>query len=391
MNSNNTPAILRSLIIYAMCVPLAIWIGFLLANPLDVSTFSYAGILTLILLAPIMLRWHHLLLAASWNLSMTIFFLPGRPPVWLLMVALSLGLSVLHRTINEKARFLSAPSITWPLVFFLVVIAFTARLTGGIGLHSLGNETAGGKNYFLLIFGILGYFALTAQRIPAGRAGLYVGLFFLSGLLTFISDLAPFVPHQLYFIFALFPTYGSDLGLMDPGKINFNARYSGTGWAGEAGFLFMLARYGPRGIFLEGRVWRMVLFAIFSILTFLGGFRSLILLCGAIFMIQFYLERMHKSRAFPIFLFAGLIGATLLIPFANKLPFTFQRSLAFLPLKLDPAPVRDAEASKEWRLGIWRDALPTVPQYLLLGKGYCYFQEPVGCGRKSGLPLRRRY
>jgi hypothetical protein len=371
MNSSNTPAILRSLIIYAMCVPLAIWIGFMLANPLDASTFSYAGILTLLLLAPIMLRWHHLLLIISWNLSMTIFFLPGRPPIWLLTVALSLGLSVLHRTINEKARFISAPLITWPLVFLLVVVAFTAKLTGGIGLHSLGNETAGGKSYFLLIFAILGYFALTAQRIPPGRAGLYVGLFFLAGLLSFISDLVPFLPHQMYFIFAFFPTYGSDLGLMDLGKADYNARYSGTSWAAEAGFFFMLARYGPRGIFLEGRVWRMVLFAVFSTLTFVGGFRSVILLCGAVFLIQFYLERMHKSRAFPIFLFAGLIGFTLLVPFASKLPFTFQRSLAFVPmLKLDPVPLRDAEISKQWRLQIWKDLLPTVPQHLLLGRGY---------------------
>ncbi len=73
MNNNNTPAILRSLIIYAICVPLAVWIGFMLANPFDRSAFSYAGILLLILCAPILLRWHHLLLIATWNLGLTIF------------------------------------------------------------------------------------------------------------------------------------------------------------------------------------------------------------------------------------------------------------------------------------------------------------------------------
>ena len=208
MNSSNTPAILRSLIIYAMCVPLAIWIGFMLANPLDVSTFSYAGIMLLVLLAPILLRWHHLLLITSWNLTLTIFFLPGNPPVWLLMVALSLGLSVLQRTINEKSRFLSAPSITWPLIFFLAVIALTARLTGGIGLHSLGNDVAGGKSYFLLVFAILGYFALTARQIPPRRAGLYVGLFFLSGCASFIGDLAPYPAPPDVFHFRLFPVNG---------------------------------------------------------------------------------------------------------------------------------------------------------------------------------------
>ena len=91
MNNQNTPAILRTLVIYALCIPLAVWIGFLLAEPADKFTFGYGGILLLVFLTPILLRWHHFLLIAGWNLSMTIFFLPGTPPVWLLLTALSLG------------------------------------------------------------------------------------------------------------------------------------------------------------------------------------------------------------------------------------------------------------------------------------------------------------
>ena len=70
MNNNNAPALFRSLIIYGMCIPLAIWIGYLLAMPADRSTFGYAGILMLIFLTPILLRWHHFLLIAGWNFSM---------------------------------------------------------------------------------------------------------------------------------------------------------------------------------------------------------------------------------------------------------------------------------------------------------------------------------
>lgn len=373
MNNANMPVLIRTLVIYAICVPLAIWIGFMVANPFDRATFSYAGILLLILLLPILLRWHHILMIASWNLGMTVFFLPGRPPLWLLMVALSLGLSLLHRTISEKARFLSAPSVTWPLVFFLGVVLMTAKLTGGFGLHSLGNEMAGGSFYVFLVMGILGYFALTAKQIPPQRVKLYVALFFLSGCTGFIGDMAPFVPHQLYFLFALFPVYGMDLSLMEPGKFGEYARFSGTGWTGMAVYFFMLANYGPRGIFLSGKLWRPIVFVVSFILLFFGGFRSLILLCGGVFVFQFYLERMHRTRAFPVFIFAGVIGVALFIPFAHTLPFTFQRSLAFLPpqlVKLDPVARRAAEDTEDWRLGIWKDALATVPQYLLLGKGY---------------------
>ena len=127
---------------------------------------------------------------------------------------------------------------------------------------------------------------------------------------------------------------------------------------------------GARGIFVSGRLWRPVLFCLFAVLMLAGGFRSSIILCGFVFLIQSYLERLHQTKVFPFFILAGLIAVALIIPFAGQLPFTFQRSLAFLPLKLDPVAREDAEGSEEWRLQIWKDALPTVPQYLLLGKGY---------------------
>jgi O-Antigen ligase len=376
MNSNNAPALIRTLVIYGMCIPLAVWIGYLLAVPADRMTFGYGGILALIFLTPILLRWHHFLLIAGWNFGMTIFFLPGSPPVWLLLTAISLGISVVHRTINNKAHFLSAPEVTWPLLFFFAVIMVTAKMTGGIGLHALGSEVSGGKHYFTLLFGILGYFAMTAMRVPPRRAGLYIGLFFLAGCSTAIGDLAAFVPSKLYFIFAFFPANGYDME-GKPGMINFHARYAGLGLLGMSGSLFMLACYGIRGIFLSAKPWRWMLFGMFFMAIFLGGFRSYVILCGLTFTVMFFMERMHRTNLMPVFLFVGLLAVTLLIPFANKLPFTFQRALAFLPLKLERAARADAEGSSDWRLEIWRDTYPKVPKYLLLGKGYAISQEDL--------------
>lgn len=371
--NNNLPAILRSLIVYAVCVPLAVWVGFLAAQQWDRSTFSVVGVLALVLFAPLLLRWHHFLLIVSWNLGMTIFFLPGSPQIWLFMVALSLGVSVLHRTLNSEAQFIPAPRITWPLIFLTTVVVFTIVMTGGIGLHSLGNEVSGGRNYILLLVAILGYFALTAQRIPPHRAGLYISLFFLAGCVSVVGDLAAFVPSSLYFIFAFFPVSGYDLD-RGIGSIGFHARYAGLGNLGMMGFLFMMARYGVRGIFLSGKLWRLFVFAFFTIAIFFGGFRSTIILCGLAFLVQFFMERIHRTRAFPVFIFCGLIAVALIVPFANKLPYTFQRALAFLPLNIDRAARADAEGTKDWRLQIWKDTLPLVPKYLLLGKGYALSQ-----------------
>jgi hypothetical protein len=79
----------------------------------------------------------------------------------------------------------------------------------------------------------------------------------------------------------------------------------------------------------------------------------------------------------PFLVVAGVLSATLLIVFADRLPYTFQRSLAFLPLNINQVARMDAEGSSDWRLEIWRDTFPQVPQYLLLGRGYALSKDAL--------------
>jgi hypothetical protein len=51
------------------------------------------------------------------------------------------------------------------------------------------------------------------------------------------------------------------------------------------------------------------------------------------------------------------------------MPLTVQRSLAFLPIDIDPIAAQNAAGSTEWRVEMWEEVLPQVPQYLILGKG----------------------
>src|SRR5580700_11777097 len=130
---NNAPAILKSLIVYAVCAPLAVWLGYLLTEPLDRSTLITAGLLTLALVFPLLLRWHQFLLVLCWNLPLMVFFLQGSPMIWLPMVTISLGISILQRAVKNDMRFISAPQITCPLIFMVVVVCVTAKMTGGFG------------------------------------------------------------------------------------------------------------------------------------------------------------------------------------------------------------------------------------------------------------------
>ena len=135
-------------------------------------------------------------------------------------------------------------------------------------------------------------------------------------------------------------------------------------------FSFMLARYGLRGIFLSRKPWRWMILILAIAYGMLGGFRGMILTIALIFVIQFFLEGLHRTRLLAVFLSAGMIGALALIPLAPHLPFTFQRALSFLPYKVSTAAELNAQATLQWRLDMWSALLPQIPKYLLLGKGY---------------------
>jgi len=370
---NNAPAILKSLVIYALCVPLAVIVGYMLTDPLDYTTFAYAGVLGLGLFSPLLFRWHYPLLLFSLNTTAILFFIKGRPAFWLVMVALSLGMSLLERAMNSQKRFIRVPQITWPLIYMIGVVLFTAKLTGGIGLHAFGSEVYGGKKYFFLVMSILSYFAFTAQRIPPERVNLYVALLLLGGVTWFIGDMYPITPAFLHFIFWMFPPTSASVETIELGV----TRLGGVGFAALAFVFWLGARYGLRGIFLSGKLWRPVLFIMGSLMIFLGGFRIAIITYLGIFGSLFFLERLHRTRALLIFVMIGILGISLIIPFSSRLPFTFQRTLAFLPLNISAEARQSAEDSTKWRIEMWEALLPQISQHLLLGEGYAISMEDV--------------
>jgi hypothetical protein len=371
MDSPNNAAALRTLIIYAICVPLAIAIGYMVTNPMDYSTLGILGLVILVLLLPLLLRVHHPLLVLSWNMGMTLFFIIGAPSLWLVMVALSLGISGLTRALNSEMHFIRVPQITWPLVCLIGVVLLTAKFTGGFGVRSFGSEVYGGKKYVTLLAGVLSYFALTARRIPPERAVFYVALFFLGGVASFISDLYPVMPRFSHFVFWFFSPSISTFNEFEVGV----TRLGGFAAAGLAIWSFLMARYGIRGIFVSGSLWRLFIFFSSLALIFFGGFRYMLIFAGMVFTIQFFVEGLHRTRLLPVFAWMGIIAMVALVPLASKLPFTFQRTLAFLPLNLDPLATQDAQDSWDWRVKMWKGLLPQIPQHLLLGKGLAISQE----------------
>jgi hypothetical protein len=366
---NNAPAILRTLIIYVVCAPVAVFIGYLLANPLDYSTVALYGTLAVVVCSPLLLRWHYWLLLLSWNLSINLFFFKGSPPPWLVMTAFSLLISVLERALSRQSQFVKVPEVTLPLIVLAVVVLGTAKLTGGIGLRMMGSDVYGGRKYVFIIGAIAAYFALTGLRIPPHRVRLALALFFLGGVTAIIGELYLVLPSGFNFIFWVFTpdsyaTSGDVSGNLMVTRFSYAAPFS------TAVTSYMLAYYGIRGIFLGRRSWRWIVFGLVCAAGLMGGFRYFSAGLALSFTIQFFLEGMHRTKLLPIFGMIGIAGMLLMIPLAPSLPLTVQRALAFLPLPIDPRAAMDAKGSWDWRYKMWESILPQIPKYLLLGKGY---------------------
>ena len=381
----NALTIIRSLIIYGLCLPLAIYLGYVVANPMDRMSFAVVVTVAALPLIPILLKWHHLLLVVSWNMSMVLFFVQGSPYLWMAMTAISLLLTILQQILKRDIVFASVPSITWSLVFLAFVIIVTAKLTGGIGIASFGGASVGGKRYVQLFCAIAGYFAITAYRIPTERSLLYIALYFLGTLSLVIGSLGPWMPGGLHFLFALFPV--DNIAALSGGVSTENMRLGGVTMGSVGVLCFILARHGMKGLFSIGERWRFLPVQFkggiginqpWRILCFLGlagvalagGYRSVPILFIMVFFCLFIFERLHRTNLAPILLFVGLLVATISLPFVQKMPLMVQRSLSFLPIEVDHLAKDAAATSSDWRLNIWREVIPTIPQYLIVGKGY---------------------
>jgi hypothetical protein len=360
-------AFFRSLIIFGVCVVLAIWLGFIVAGPLTYSSLAVYGLLAFILTFPIFLRWHYPLLLFCWNFTAVAPFVPGRPSMGLTMILLSLGISVLQRAINRESQFIRVPQITVALLLMLAVVVVTAKMTG-FGIRAFGSNIYGGHKYFYLLGGILGYFALSAKRIPPGRRNLYLALFFLGSISAAFGDLVGFLPRSFYVIYWFFQPFNlQELHVSVGEQVT---RLNGALIASLGIFSYMLARYGIRGIFFSRKPWRVVILFLAVVYGMLGGYRSLLMIFALLFMIQLFLEGLHRTKLMAIILSGGVIGALALIPLSSHLPVGLQRTLSFLPYKISTEAKLDAQATLDWRLNMWSALLPQIPEYLLLGKGY---------------------
>lgn len=354
---------------------LALVLGYVLATPFDMRSLVIVGGALAVLSVPVLLRWHYWLLLLSWNASMLVFFLPGRPQVWMFLSFVSLGLSVLAWLLRDNlghagrgvARLQHVPAVTWTLLLLLVVVAVTAVARGGVGIRSLGSQSYGGRHYIFIVAAVAGYFAISCRRIAPPHAKLAVLLFFIGVLSQPISNLIYLAGPNFYWLFTMFPV---EFAVLQATTESAVSRFNSITFAMTGIYSWMLARYGVAGLFDWRRPWRLLCWLGVVVVSLLGGFRSAVVFVGLVFAMQFMVEGLWRTRLLPLIVLGAAVAVATIIPLAPKLPFSVQRALSFLPIEVSPLAKSDAAASTDWRMRMWHVVWAQVPQYLWLGKGY---------------------
>ncbi|HWV98672.1 MAG TPA: hypothetical protein VNZ64_03160 [Candidatus Acidoferrum sp.] len=361
----------RAQLAFILCLPLAILLGYLLSDPLDPGNTLLVVLMMGVLSIPLLMRWHHPMLAFAWNAAIAPAFLPGQAFLWAPLAFLALGFAIVNRFTSVEARLISVPSVAKPLLLLLVVVLGTAFLHGGFGLRSFGSVTYGGRNYVYILAAIAGYFALVSQHIPKERANLYLGLFFLPGLTALVPNLAYLGGRPWFFLFQFFPpVYAVDQARGDYALESQFSRIFGLTMASIAVLGWVLGRYGLAGALNWRKPWPLFWFFVAFTACAFCGFRSILITFFLIIALQFWFEGLFKVRTVFTGLAALLVAGAFLVTSADKLPMVVQRSISFLPVRVSPIIELSSSGSTEWRLQMWNELLPQVPKYLLKGKGF---------------------
>jgi len=371
-NAINIP---KTHLIMGLSLPLAVLLGYFIAEPVELGSMAVVAIVLAVLSFPLMMKWHYPLLVFCWNSSILPVMLPGRLPFWAVLAFIGLLFAVLNRAVSVNSRFVVEPSVTVALVAITAVVVATGMSTGGFGVHMLGSGHYGGKHYAYFLAAVAGYFVFTSRRIPSHRVGFYVALFFLSGLTFGLSELATRAGLGLEFLLWILAQGNAVPQDVLGGSLDSSpstVRMYGLWLVGMATYGYLLARFGMRGVLDLTRPWRLLLVLLALVCGMLSGFRAFVLLSALTFTILFWLEGLHRTRYLPALLGLAILGSVVVLPQAENLPLMVQRSLSFLPGKFNWIARESAEGSWQWRVDMWKLVLPEVPKHLLHGKGWSF-------------------
>ena len=316
----------------------------------------------------------YVLIPMCWPLVGSIHLLPLPFNVRQLAMIFASGIFIsgviFKRGGGKKVPFDALDLWVWINVGYLVTVFFR----NPVGINVLGGDRVGGRPYVDVALGVFAYLILRRETISPKMARL-IPVVWLGG--EAVNALGGLVGLYL-------PTLGSKIGMLYSGFLPSFGREQMDVTVGEdrlvslqgAGAtlaLYIICSVNPLLLIRPQNFVKLFGYLLGLLLVMLSGFRNAI---AYVFLIT-GLSVILRDRFLGIikFILVILLGvlATVLLSFSSiNLPWTFQRTLSFLPGNWDPTAVEAAKSSSEWRYEMWRLALST-DRYIhnkLLGDGF---------------------
>jgi hypothetical protein len=348
--------IFQSIIVFAIGVFIAIWLGLSIATDQTVTILKIIAAVLFVICFLLGRRiWLIIPFAASLAIGLRI---PGQPDALLLAQIALIAFTIpqfLMRKLPWRLQFTELEF--WMLMLTLMVAQVYMRNPVGVSIFS--GDTVGGKGYVLYAIALASALILCGLRVPTSDLKWVMRVSIAGGLLNLAISI----------IGVLVPTIGFYTGqsYTRSDEVNYENRDAiDTGAATRVGFLTQLGKnlalwiscYISPLVALVKPLWLMLILVAVAA-SLMGGFRNGIAIVGLTFLVGIA----YRSGGIGVLLssFIGMVGIALLavINLIAPLPPNVQRTLTFLPGTWEQRYKIDAEGSTEWRVEIWREVLLT--------------------------------
>src|ERR1044071_2373715 len=106
----NTVKLPRNYIVMGLCLPLAVLLGYFLAEPLETSSLAVVVLVMTVLCVPLLMKWHHPMMVLCWNAFVSPAFFPGRLDISILAASVGFFFAVLNRSVDPYRKLINVPS-----------------------------------------------------------------------------------------------------------------------------------------------------------------------------------------------------------------------------------------------------------------------------------------
>lgn len=279
----------------------------------------------------------------------------------------------------------------WMLINLFYLL--TVYLRNPVGVEALGSDRVGGKPYFDTVVACCAYWVL-ARSVATPKEGYVVPLLSVAGhgLAAWLNAIAyqfPFTVQPLAQIYSGIAAAENPDAVAALEKGSRHAYLLGLG-GGLANYA--IYRWRPFTVINPIFFGRFFTFSVAFSLILMTGFRSaLITLFLGFLWVTFFRDGI--IAVFRVIMVVAAIVGLLISMQGNliDLPQPAQRALSFLPGKWDYSAKREAEASTEWRVEMWKTILTSdkyiANKWLGDGFGFTRYQFQVMAANARGTTL----